>query len=142
MQITPWILTLCAPALQSYVIWHTHVRQKFHFSKIFFLPWLTIVLHRITKENLYFSPKKARGCYNSPLIMCYPLFASSSKFIYSKTTNWWRIQQVHMSIMYHSFLYRKVITLVYGLLTISYVGKKILSQNVQLSITFQLISNQ
>ena len=44
-------LTLSAPALQTYVIQHTHMTQKFHFSKVLFLPWLTIVLHRKTKES-------------------------------------------------------------------------------------------
>ena len=71
--------------------------------------------------------------------MWYPLFASTSKFIYSKTTNWWRINK---SIMYHGFLYILGITLVYSILTTSYVGNKIISQNVQLSIIFQLINNQ
>ena len=85
-------LTLSAPALQSYVIHHTHMRQKFYFSKILFLPWLTIVLHRITKENLSFSPKEARACYNLSSMMCYPLFVSISKFICPKNTNWWRIR--------------------------------------------------
>ena len=87
-------LTLSVPALQSYVICHTHVRQKFHFSKMLFLPWLTIVLCRKTKENLHFSLKKARIHYNLSLNMCYPLFASRSKFICPKNTIWWRIQEV------------------------------------------------
>ena len=85
-------LTLSAPALQSYVIHHTRVRQKSHFSKMHFLPQLTIVLHRITKENLNFSPKEARLHYNLSSIMCYPLFVSISKFICPKNTNWWRIR--------------------------------------------------
>ena len=80
-------LTLSAPALQSYVICHSCVRQKFHFSKMLFLPWLTIVLHRITKENLHFSPKKARVHYNLALNMCYPLFTSRSKFNCPENTN-------------------------------------------------------
>ena len=87
-------LTLSTPALQSYVICHTRMRQKFHFTKMLFLPWLTIVLHMKTKENLCFSPKKARAHYNSGLNMCYPLFASRSKFICPKNTNWWRNQEV------------------------------------------------
>ena len=93
MQICPWILTLCALVLQSYVIWYTSVRQKFYFSKMLFLPQLTIVLHRITKENLHFSPKKARVHYNLALNMWYPLFASRSKFNCPENTNWWRIQE-------------------------------------------------
>ena len=67
------LLTLSAPALQSYVIQHTRMRQKFCFSKRPFLPWLTIVLHRIIKEILSFCRKKPRVHCNSPLIMCYPL---------------------------------------------------------------------
>ena len=82
------------PALQSYVMHHTRMRQKFHFPKMLFLPWLTIVLCMKTKENLHFSPKKGRACYNLGLNMCYPLFASKSQFICPKNTNWWRIQEV------------------------------------------------
>ena len=85
-------LTLSTPALQSYVIHHTCMRQKFHFSKMLFLPWLTIVLHRITKKNLHFSPKEARVHYNLSSIVCYSLFLSVSAFICPKNTNWWRIR--------------------------------------------------
>ena len=88
-----WALTLSAPTLQSYVICRSCMRQKFHFSKMLILPWLTIVLHRITKENLHFSPKKGRVHYNLAVNMCYPLFASRSKFNYPENTNWWRIQE-------------------------------------------------
>ena len=105
-------LTLSALALQSYVICHSCVRQKFHFSKMLFLPWLTIVLHRITKEKLRFSAKKARTCYDLALNMCYPLFASRSKLNCPENTNWWRIQKENICILYHFLFNRPLNTLV------------------------------
>ena len=42
-RITSRKLILSAPALQSYINWHTCMRNKFHFSKSSFLPWLTKV---------------------------------------------------------------------------------------------------
>ena len=76
------------------MICHTCMRQKFHFSNMLFLAWLTIVLYKKTKENLGFSPKKTKVCYNSWLFMCYSLFASRSRFFYTETIIWWRIQEV------------------------------------------------
>ena len=84
--------TLSVPVLQSYVIRHTCMKQKSNIWKMLFLPWLTIVLHRIIKENLHFSPKEARVHYNLSTIMSYPLFVSRSKFICPKNTNRWRIR--------------------------------------------------
>ena len=75
-------LTLRAPALHSYENRPTRMRLQSHIDKLISLPQLTIVFHRITKENLDFSHKKSRVHYNSPLIMCCPLFTSTSKFIY------------------------------------------------------------
>ena len=62
------ILTLSATALQSYVIRHTRVRQKFHFSKMIFLPRLTIVLRRIYNQRK-FAFFSQRVCYNLTLIV-------------------------------------------------------------------------
>ena len=43
-------------------------------------------------------------------------------------------------ILYHFFFYRSLITLVESILEQFYIGNKIIFQNVQLSIKFQLIN--
>ena len=86
--LTKIFLTLSAPALQTYVNHPDHMWLKFHFSKSTLLPWLTIVLLRIAKENLSFCDKKWRVHYNSPQIMCYPL---DQNIFYSLTEKLWII---------------------------------------------------
>ena len=85
------------------------------------------------QRKFVFFSQKARGCYNLGLNMCYPL-PQKYKLVENSSCN--------NSILYHFFFYWPPITHVKSISEQVYIGNKIISQNVQLSIKFQLINDQ
>ena len=71
--------------------------------------------------------------------MCYPLFTSTSKFIYL-----WNYKLVENStpIMYNNFLFRSEIKHLNSLLTTIYVGNQNIWKKLHISINSELINNQ
>ena len=85
------------------------------------------------------SHKKSRVCYNSPLIMCYPLFTSTSKIIYLQN---YKLVENLTPIMYNGFLFASEIKHLNSLLTTINVGNQIIWKKLHFSINIEFFNNQ